>query len=1193
MRRPRLVVVGSAYEFRILGPLEVVRDGSPLEFGPRRVRALLALLIVHANAVVSVDRIIDELWVTDPPEHAVHAVQVYVSVLRKVIDLAGLSSDAGSLIETRRPGYVLRASADDCDAFRFEALVDLGRSALATGDARVAQARLAEALGLWRGPALADLVQFPFAVGVAARLEELRIGAFEDRIEADLELGEGGAAVVAELESLVRAFPLRERLLSELMTGLYRAGRQVEALRAYQRFRRTLRDELGLEPSPELRRRETAIIRHEPVQPLSSGYVVAPGTTPRGSTERLDGRRRLPMPLALQDASGPFVGRGDELRALTEMWSASAGSVRLCLVTGEAGIGKSRLVAEFARRLQGAGAAVLYGACFEDVGLPYEPLIQALSLDLDELADVEARRRLGGDAGYLAAILPAVGVRFDVATPPPSANPDLQRLRLLDGVAGYLRRAAEDAPILLVVEDLHWGAVATLDLIRHIIRSGQGRVAVVATCRDRPPELTDPLGAFLADLVRHPNARRLPLIGLTTEEIAQLVGVDESEPTVSATDVARALHELTDGSPLFVKELLRYQPVSELLRPPLTLSPTLRDVVTARFAQFTADDQSVIDVATVLGAEFDAGLLSHVMDVSVDVVLDALERAEALGVVVDVPDSSGRFSFAHALLREVRYAQIPASRRLRLHQRAGHALASRHTDDAHSADLARHFCAAAVIGEVDRAVHYARRAGDVARSRFAFADAADFFERAEQAAGLASPPDAGVLCDLAIDRGEALHRGGNPAYREVLLGAAQLARKLGDPQRLAAAALALNEQGWTLGVGHLDDDVLAVSRAALDGLPCEPSRTRARLLAMMAAALNLTALHEQSRDFGTRAVATARQLNDRSTLAEVLVTAHWALFDPENLEKRLGIADEVEALSEQLDDPVLKLQALLLRAPDLREAGDVQEGNRVSRQAAALADELGLPFFRVLGRQGWAAEMAGRLDDAERQARDALARAADIGFDATAAIYPIVFSVLIDRGRWEELVEALPPLMSGTHGLPAYRAALAMVLARCDRLDDSRRHVERFTATDFTLMPRNIQWAAGMVALADAIAHLDHEDAAAALRPLLAPLSGRTPWQDNICMWPVDLALGQLAVVTGDHEASTRYLSAAEATCVRCETPIHLARCKVHLAWALTRAAPSGDPGRIRALLDDALGSARALGAHGVVREAALFGLVD
>ncbi|MGH9184924.1 MAG: BTAD domain-containing putative transcriptional regulator, partial [Acidimicrobiales bacterium] len=1129
----------------------MVRGGVTIDLGAPRQRALLALLVVHANAVVSVDRIVDELWGDAPAARAEHAVQVYVSALRKIL---------GPVIVTRRPGYLLDIAPDDCDAYRFERLVQAGQAAMAAGDPATARATLSEALALWHGPVLADVADFVFATAAATRLDELHIAAIEDRIDADLALG-SPLPPIAEIEALLGVHPLRERLWGQLMNALYRAGRQVDALRAYERFRRTLGEELGLEPSPELRRLEAAIVRHDPE--LASAPAL-PGP-PIAATPP------LPAPLRALAVTGPFIGRTDELDELGRAWnSINPDAVRLCLVTGEAGIGKSRLIAELAQRVHAAGAQVLYGACFEDLDVPYSPFVQALLTDLDGLGEHEAQRRLGRDAYHLDAILPGMGERTQGRAPTPSANPDVDRMRLFGAVSGYLARAAVIAPVLVVVEDLHWGTVSIRDLLRHIVRSGHGPVLVLATCRDVAPDITDDLTAFLADLQRHPNTQRISLTGLSRPDVADLVRASTADTIANPDRLAFTLHDVTDGSPLFVQELLRCGPPEDLLRPPLPLSPTLRDVVTARFAQLGSEDEPLVDAAAVLGADFEAGVLAMVVDRPVDEVLDGIERIERLGLVVGVPSRPGRFAFTHALLREVRYAQISASRRLRLHQRAGHVLADRAADGAHGADLARHFGMAATIGEADRAVHYARQAGKVARSEFAFADAADLFERAEAAARLASPPDAGLLCDLAIQRGEALHRGSDPRHRHVLLEAASAARRLGDQDRLAQAALALNEQGWTVAAGQLDDEVYAVARAALDSLGPEPSTTRSRLQAMLAAAMILTAFHEEGRKLSAEAVTAARQLDEPATLAEVLITAHWACFDPENLEERLGIADEVEALSRSLDDPVLKLQALLLRGSDLREAGEVRAGNQATRQAAKLADELGLTLFQVYAHPDWTAEIEGRLEDAERHVSQVLAIAGERDVDATAWVYPVMFSILLDRGRWEELAEALPGLLSGDHALPAYRASLAMMLARCGRHDEARGELEAFTETDFALMPRDVQWAAGMVTLADAVTHLDDAETARRLRPLLVPLSGRTLWQASVCLWPIDLALGQLAVVVGDHESARRHLGAAEATCVRCKTPIHLARCKVHQAWALSRAGGSGADPEIRSLLDDA-----------------------
>lgn len=241
-------------EYRVLGPLEV-RDGDrslPLA-GPKQ-RALLALLLVNANRVLSRDRLIDELWGEHPPETAVQSLQVYVSRLRKLLP-------TGTLL-TRPPGYLLEIDAGQLDLRRFERLLAEGHEALAAGDAERAASVLREALELWRGPALAEFAFEPFAQAEIGRLEDLRVSAVEERVEADLALGRH-ADLIGELEALIAEHPHRERLRGELMLALYRSGRQAEALAAYQQARGALVDELGIEPSAALQRLEKAILLHD------------------------------------------------------------------------------------------------------------------------------------------------------------------------------------------------------------------------------------------------------------------------------------------------------------------------------------------------------------------------------------------------------------------------------------------------------------------------------------------------------------------------------------------------------------------------------------------------------------------------------------------------------------------------------------------------------------------------------------------------------------------------------------------------------------------------------------------------------------------------------------------------------------------------------------------------------------------
>ena len=242
-------------EFRILGPLEALEGDEALPLGGPKQRALLAILILNANQPVSLDRLIDELWGDEPPGSASHSVEVYVSQLRKAL------GDAGVIV-TQRPGYRLRVDPEQIDLHRFELLAADGRRALADGDAETGAARLRSALALWRGAPLGDFAFETFAQPVIARLEELRIAALEDRIDADLALGRH-TEVVGELEGLVKEHALRERPRGQLMLALYRAGRQAEALEVYAATRAALVEGLGIEPSPALQRLERAILNQD------------------------------------------------------------------------------------------------------------------------------------------------------------------------------------------------------------------------------------------------------------------------------------------------------------------------------------------------------------------------------------------------------------------------------------------------------------------------------------------------------------------------------------------------------------------------------------------------------------------------------------------------------------------------------------------------------------------------------------------------------------------------------------------------------------------------------------------------------------------------------------------------------------------------------------------------------------------
>jgi DNA-binding SARP family transcriptional activator len=297
-------------DFRILGPLEVLDEERPVPLLGSKQRALLVLLLLRANEVVSSDRLMDEIWTDKQPRSGSTALRVLVSQLRK-------SLGAGDVLATRSPGYVLRIGPDELDLLRFERLVSEADGT----EPATAASTLREALSLWRGPPLADVTYAPFAQAAIGRLEELRLVALERRIDADLALGRHDE-LVSELRSLAREHPLRERLSGQLMLALYRSGRQAEALEAYRAARRVLVDELGLEPGPALQELEGAILRQDPVLALDAGpavrrsVVVVPG-----SRESLDSLLALAKPLAATPARELIVARvvgREELATVSE-----------------------------------------------------------------------------------------------------------------------------------------------------------------------------------------------------------------------------------------------------------------------------------------------------------------------------------------------------------------------------------------------------------------------------------------------------------------------------------------------------------------------------------------------------------------------------------------------------------------------------------------------------------------------------------------------------------------------------------------------------------------------------------------------------------------------------------------------------------------------------------------------------------
>jgi len=591
-------------EFRILGPLEVIEDGQTIDLGGQKQRALLAVLLLHANEVVSSDRLIEALWEEEPPDTAQKALQVYVSQLRKLVGRERL--------QTKAPGYLLRVEANQLDLARFRRLQEDGNPE--------------DALSLWRGPPLAEFAYQRFAQADIARLEELHLVCLEERMERDLS-GRRHPELVGELEGLVAEHPLRERLRAQLMLALYRSGRQAEALEAYQAARTALVEALGIEPTRSLRELEKAILQQDP------SLDVVPVREPVGEM--------------VEEARGAFVGREVELEQLvTGLDDAVAGRGRLFLLVGEPGIGKTRLGDEVIRRARARGIRVLLGRCWEAGGAPvYWPWVQSLRVYIRETDPGLLRAQLGAGAAEIAQMLPELCEIIPGLPERAALDPEGARFRLFDATAEFLRNASETQPILLAFDDLHAADTPSLLLLQFVARElGSIHVFLLGALRDVDPSPGHAVTAMLAEVAREPVTRRLSLGGLSELDVAEYVEQTASE--IASPELVATLHEETEGNPLFVGEIVRLLSVEgvrsgSVAEARLAIPQSVRDVIARRLTHLSEECNRVLELASVLGREFGLGAIGRMGGLSQDDLLESLDEAIVARVISVRPAGGG------------------------------------------------------------------------------------------------------------------------------------------------------------------------------------------------------------------------------------------------------------------------------------------------------------------------------------------------------------------------------------------------------------------------------------------------------------------------------------------------------------------------------------------------------------------------
>lgn len=1131
--------VGTMARIRVLGPIEAEVEGRRVDLGGPRQRAVLAMLLCARREVVPVDRLIEDLWRGRPPPSATGSLQVYVSNLRRLLEPDRLPRAPARLLVSAPPGYAIRLDDEAVDAWRFDGLVQRSRQ-LGRSDPVQARTLLDEAVGLWRGPAYAEVAEEPWAGAEAARLEQLRLAARESLVEVMLWTGAAADAVPAA-EVLTRQQPLREEGWRLLVLALWGSDRQADGLAALRRARRVLGDELGLDPGPALVELERAILTQQ-VEVLRASVG--------GGEDASEVAAPAPAAyLSTPDASGPrevFVGRQGELAAL----QAAASAVRVqgshvVMMTGEAGVGKSSLLARFQQVLESDGWLVAVGRGPEAEGAPPA---WAWAESLRSLAERAPPGELGGPlAPLLQDDVDAAG-EIDAST---------GRFRLHRAVCAWLRAAARSRPLAIVLDDLHGGDAETLALLDSVAEQLAG-AAVLLVVAFRPADAGERLEETLARLARR-SPRRVPLSGLPPSDVDELVGALHDAPLDPAT--VTALAERTGGNPFYVRESVRLLASEGVLVALSEVPEGVRDVIRRRLNRLPPVAGSVLHLAAVVGRDADVEVLVEAADADEATVLDALEAGLSAGLLTE--PAPGQVRFVHALVRDTLYKDASQLRRARMHARVAGVLERRCPDELTA--LAHHHVLAASSDTAAKAVHYAIGAAELAERRYAHDAAVDMLtsalESQERIPAHTSPADgARVAGDRDGERVDLLGRllraqvraGAVTAARATRQRAVDLAEGAGRDDLLVASFAAWTEPTpWQARpYGTVDQRIVATLVRLLRRRDLDPV-SRCRLLAALVMELAGEG-DPRSAEAAREAVDLARGVGDPALLALAVSAQAWeASWDCEPA-KRVRLADEIGRIGSEQDLAAYRWCAEHIAATAAGARGDLPAlRDQVTRGLEmARAYRMAEPLTIGLCSQAMLAHVAGRFDEAEQRYGEACARMARHGslhaegFGVLATI-----TIRVSQGRMTEYAPAARMLVS-QYG-PGAIDAMAVALVAARRNSEARVVLSQASPLrpDFYLSIFATLRAMAVVALGQ---REPAEDLYAVLSPRRDQLAGAA--STSLAMRPVAHTLGELAGLLG-RRAVAAELFAEAVTVARAWAAPHW-EAQARTALAAVRTAP-------------------------------------
>ena len=912
---------------------------------------------------------------------------------------------------------------------------------------------------------------------------------------------------------------------------------------------------------------------------LEAALREEPGTEP--------GEERADNPLD-RLAGGIFVGREREIEQLREAADgALAGNGGLLLLVGEPGIGKTRTSEELATYARVSGARVYWGRCREDEGAPaYWPWVQAIRSYVRDADPVAMAWQMGAGAAEIAQLVPEVGERLDIEPAGPSESEEA-RFQLFDSVASFLVAAARDRPMVLFLDDLHWADEPSLLLLKHVAAEiGSSGLLIVGTYRDVELGRHHPLARVLGEL----GGSRIALSGFSPDSIERYV--EMTAGTRPAPGLAEAVHAQTDGNPFFVAEVVRLLASEGRLTDPDAwqgqIPQGVREVVGRRLDRLSEQTNEGLKIAAVIGREFDVEVLVKVKGVTAADMMVGAREATGERLITDM--GGGRFSFAHALVRDTLYEEVSPPQRSQLHQKTALALEELYGDDpTRLGELAHHFLAGASRGDAGKAIEYAERAGEQAMDQLAYEEATELYERALEVLELEDDPDERRRLRLALALGGAEARAAQVADARKAFGrAAESARALGDADGLTGAAIGI---AILSEAGTCDDRLVRLIDEALEAIGPEPSAARAALLSAKSQELYWQDAQGLSAPLVEEAIEIARSVDAPVTLAAALHRKIFLPTGPNAAHERLAIAEEMLELGESSGDREAVLRGHAYRIQNFLELADLAGVDRELAIYAQQAEELRMPahIWQTFAMRAMRAAIDGDLDAAERFAEESQRLGERAEQPLAQQYYGIQLVQMRSlQGRAGELLPRVRELADRFPGIPAWRSALISLAARAGEDELGRVELERFAGDDFSVVPRDANWLPGIALLAEATAMLGDEKRSELLYEEMLPYAGlvivvaRAAGSNG----PVDRILGLLAGTTGDHEQAIEHLEDAVEIATGMGDRPATAISRVDLAKALLARDGPGDRERALEVVSEAIGPAREMGARWIVERA-------